>query len=895
MVQYRYSVRFVQWKAFLGILLFAGYFSIHAQEDYKVYGEKNGYDPQLLETHLNLSKSRLLLDLNGEWSLTINGRERKIIVPSCYDYVGKAVYKRTFIPGIEFKDKHFRLGSFGINFRADIRINGEFVTNANNSYSRLETDLREDLIRIGETNTIEITVDTELNPLTSYPRFTNSLQPKMYGGIFREIFLEALPKVAIEKHSIKYFLSSDLRKCDFVVGLNFRNYEYKLRVQDSLTPNKFKEPLRYIVECFDESDSPEPLFTNRFKKYKSTWDVPKIKEQNPEDTVMVTHFSEREIRFSIDKPSFWSPITPGRYRVVLTLMHKDEIIDQVVLPVGIAQVDVHDQYVFLNSQPVTIRGVEYYEDFPGSGHSMPYPVMEEDVLRIKRLGANTVYFRHHPPHPYFIELCNRYGLMLFYEIPTQNFTGRVMGSLAYVEDIKKYVRNLINSDKLNPSIVSWGLSFNSDNDEESSRIYFSNLITLVKNIDSRPVFATTVFTGNDAYMDGVDIMALDLRNTNLLAMTGLVNRALSKWPGRAVLALYGPQIFTNNQNGYSDPTSTKFQAKFLMDTYRKITDWKISGGIIRAYNDYRTSRHYLYSNPNSDGEVFTVGLMTYDRKERFAFEVAKALYSEDKIEPIAIGANERSNPKTYPIVGLILIVVFVSFYRQSGKFQNSVFRATTKVRSFFEDIRENRVITIWPALIAGFLSSLTYASLLSMVFFELRRSQIFDEFLGQWIVSNNIKTWMDHLAWSPESFIFQFALIFFLMFGVLSIFLFVLSHVFRHTVSYPQALIAAMWSAAHYLYLIPVVILFHRLLAIEFFLNLAAWISGLMVIWHAVRVMRIAKYIYGASLIRTTFVFGVLILSVTIWFSTYYSSKHDAFETTGYWKKIYTIKNYSAE
>ncbi len=371
---------------------------LFAQDDYHVFGEKNGYDPQLLENYLGLSKSRLLFDLNGEWSMTVDGRERKVIVPSCYDYEGKVVYKRTFVPGEEFKDKHFRLVSFGINFRADIRINGEFVTNANNSYTRLETDLREDLIRIGQTNTIEITVDSDLNPLTSYPRHTNTLQPKMYGGIFREIFLVAIPKTAIEKFNIKYFLSSDLRKCDFSVGMNFRNYEYKLRVQDTNFVHQYKEPLRYIVECFDETDSPEPLFTNRFKKYKNTWEIPKIREQNLEDTVIVTHFSSRELRFSIDKPIFWSPITPGRYRIILTLMHRDQIVDQIIVPVGISQVDVHDQFLFLNSQPVTIRGVEYYEDFPGSGHTIPYPVMEEDVLRIKRLGANAVYFRHHPPH-----------------------------------------------------------------------------------------------------------------------------------------------------------------------------------------------------------------------------------------------------------------------------------------------------------------------------------------------------------------------------------------------------------------------------------------------------------------------------------------------------------------
>lgn len=869
--------------------------SARAVDEFKVYGDKSGYDEQLLRNYLSLSENRHVFDLAGEWTITYENFQTKISVPSNYDYEGKVVYRRSFVPGPEFENLHFRLVSFGINFAAEIRINGEFVANHNGGYLRREIDLSDGLIKVGETNTIEITVNSAINAHNSIPRRSSLLQPKTYGGIFREIFLLATPKLTIDKWSVRYTISNDLRKCDFTIGLDLRNYDFGYQQKDTSAGASILEKtseVRYVIEMFNEDD-PEPVYTNRYKRYRNVWEIPKIKELNPDGRIVLNRFANLETNFTLEKPIFWNAESPYRYRIVFSLIQADTLVDQTQTYVGLSKVSVQDNVILINSQPLTLRGVEYYEDYPDEGNSLSFAVMELDVLRIKKMGANVVYFKHHPPHPYFLELCNRYGLFILYEAPAFGFTPNVLRDNAYAEELKPYYRTMIENDRLNPCILAWGLGSAHDHNSKDMNAYLNQMSQLIRSLDDRPTFCTSIFGMQDVYLDQVDIINLSLRSNDFLEANIFATKSLSRWPNRAVICTYGVQIFPNNQNGYSDPTSTKFQAKYLIDIYKKLSEWKVAGGIIRSYNDYVTNRTYGFAYPLYDQDIYTSGLVTYQRKERFAYDFAKALYSNDKIESIPIGSFENPFPKTFPVVGLLLVLVFVTFYRQSGKFNNSVFRSITKVLTFYTDVRENRVIAIWPALIVAFLSSLSMASMMSLIFFELRRNQLFDQFVANVLVDNGFKAWIDNIAWSPEIFITSFTALFFLFFIVTGLLIKLFTYVFRVQVYFQQTFLAGLWSSSHYLFLMPCVILFQRLMRIDFFMTLAVIICVIMAAWHVIRIFRILKIIYNVSWNKILIIFGGLLIAIIAIISIRYSRNHDMFNLMEYSEKIYQSRNYS--
>lgn len=871
-------------------------FLLKAAGDITIYGDKNGYDGEVLKSYLMLTAKRQVLDLAGEWMITAEGISRKIQVPSCYDYSGIVIYKRTFIPDETFREKHFRLVCFGINYRCDIRINGEFIGNYDFGYGHIEEDIPEGLIQAGQANTIEIIVDSRVCGRNSIPTIGSVLQPKPYGGIAREIFLLALPKICIEKYAVDYQVSRDLRRCEFTLNMNFRDYGYRFELRDTLHSTlEERKPVRYLVEVFSE-DEPEPVFTNRYKKYRSVWEIPKIRERNEENVLLMSNQSAVETRFTLEKPVFWNYSSPYRYRMVLSLMVADTLADQIQMPVGISQVQVVDKKIIFNSQSLGINGVEYYEDYFNQGNTLSYAVMEQDARKIKELGANAVYFKNHPPHPYFLELCNRYGLLVFYQIPVHYQTGDMLYREGYIEDVRNYYRNLIQRYRMNPCIAAWGIGDGLDFGDARANDYLSAIVPMIRYEDRRPVFATSYFgVTQDAFLQNVDIINLDIRNHVLNDINSFLSKQIARKDNNVLLLSYGQHIFSNNQNGYSDRTSTKFQAKFIADMFKRIQEMRITGGFIRSYNDFTVNRSYIYANPNADPTIYTTGLVTDKRKERYAYGIVKSIYTGDKYEPIPVGTAETVYPKTYPVVGLLLVIVFIVFYRKSEKFGGSIFRSITKVSNFFADVRENRVIAVWPSVVIVLLSSVTWSTMLSIIFFELRRNQILDETIALLIVSPAVKSWLDALTWQPELFVLGMSAfiggLHFLAAALIKLF----ARFFKSSLSFQQALIAGFWSGSHHLLLIPCVILFQRLVNSDFFLVLAIIAVLAMTVWHLVRLLRIFKILYDASWFKTSLVFGGLLFLTLLFGSLHYASRYHGFDMMSLVYKMYASGNYLNE
>lgn len=862
-------------------------------EEFSFYGHQQGYDEEVLKEHLMLSRKRQILDLAGDWTVTIEGQTKTVRVPSCYDYYGTAVFKRTFIPGEEFRNKHFKLVAFGINYFSTIRINNEFIINVLHGYAPVEEDLSESLIRIGEPNTIEITVDSRVCGRPSIPTVTSILQPKPYGGILREIFLLATPKTAIEKYAVDYAVSHDLKKCEFVVQMGFRDYSYQYNLRDTARFGKHgddKRPIRYLIELYNEDD-PDPVYTNKYKKYRTVWETPKVKELNEDNVLLMGNMSAVETRFQIDKPIFWNPGSAYRYRMVLSLIAGDTLADQVQFMIGILKREISDKKIVINSQSVNLNGVVYYEDRFGFGGALNYAGMEQDIIKIRELGANAIYFANHPPHPYFVDLCDRYGFLLLYPFPLNYIPPAVAGVKGFVEDTKNYVRAITARNRTHPSILAWGIAASTDFSNEEIRELYQSLLQALKSTDRRPVFAVSVFgSSNDAVLENADIVVLNMQNNDFASINNFLQKNSFKNP--VPLLIYGSHIFSNNQNGYSDPSSVKYQAKLIIDIFKRLQELKLAGGFIHSFNDFTVNRSYTYSNPNADRSVYTSGLLTDKRKERLAFQITKALFTGDKYDPLPVGSLEIVYPKTYPIVGLILVVIFVVFYRRSEKFGGQVFRSITKLNNFFDDVRENRVITIWPALLTGLLSSVALATMMSVVAFELRRNQIFDELTAVYFIIPSLKKWIDGLVWQPEIFVLMISLVLMIKWILLTLLIYLFNLAFRAGLSYPQSFIAGFWSTSHYMVLIPFMIILQRLMSVSFCMFLGITLIGATVLWHGVRLLKIFKIVYNTNWYRVSLVFGSLLMFLIIILAGYWQSEYYAFDVLSYIRQLYHSGNY---
>ena len=79
---------------------------------------------------------------------------------------------------------------------------------------------------------------------------------------------------------------------------------------------------------------------------------------------------------------------------------------------------------------------------------------DEDMALIRELGANAVRLAHYQHSQYFYDLCDRYGLVVWAEIPVVNSAGAGL----FVDNAKQQLSELIRQSGNHPSIVTWSVA-----------------------------------------------------------------------------------------------------------------------------------------------------------------------------------------------------------------------------------------------------------------------------------------------------------------------------------------------------------------------------------------------------------------------------------------------------
>ena len=179
------------------------------------------------------------------------------------------------------------------------------------------------------------------------------------------------------------------------------------------------------------------------------------------------------ICFPLSDVCCWTPETPYRYRLVLTLADAGgNDVDIEACYTGFKLVEIKDGVVYLNGRRLIIRGVNRHEHFPG-GRAVPVSHMREEIRQMKRMHINSVRTSHYPNSPEWYELCDELGILVVCECNIE--THGVMGALskdaymanAYLERAKRMLHNYKN----HVCIYSWSLGNESGSGANHAAMY----------------------------------------------------------------------------------------------------------------------------------------------------------------------------------------------------------------------------------------------------------------------------------------------------------------------------------------------------------------------------------------------------------------------------------------
>ena len=159
---------------------------------------------------------------------------------------------------------------------------------------------------------------------------------------------------------------------------------------------------------------------------------------------------EGSLRLFIDHVHLWD----GKNDPYLYELDAQVGEDQVSTRFGVRECHVDPSRGFiLNGREYPLIGVSMHQDRQGVGCAVSKAMHEEDFSFVLEMGANTIRLAHYQHDPYVYELADRYGLILWAEIP---YISEHMEEAK--ENTKSQLTELILQNFNHPSVFTWGLS-----------------------------------------------------------------------------------------------------------------------------------------------------------------------------------------------------------------------------------------------------------------------------------------------------------------------------------------------------------------------------------------------------------------------------------------------------
>ena len=129
----------------------------------------------------------------------------------------------------------------------------------------------------------------------------------------------------------------------------------------------------------------------------------------------------------------WSAEHPNLYTLVLELKNPDgEVSELTGCMVGYRTSEIKDGRFCINGVPVLVKGTNRHEHSQ-LGRTVSKELMEEDIKLMKQHNINTVRNSHYPTHPYWYQLCDRYGLYMIDEANVESH-GMGFGAASLAKD-----------------------------------------------------------------------------------------------------------------------------------------------------------------------------------------------------------------------------------------------------------------------------------------------------------------------------------------------------------------------------------------------------------------------------------------------------------------------------
>ena len=176
--------------------------------------------------------------------------------------------------------------------------------------------------------------------------------------------------------------------------------------------------------------------------------------------------AEGSTEFELDVPDArpWDCDSPTLYTCEAELLDESgAVIDRVRETFGFRTAEFRADGFYLNGKKIFLRGLNRHQCYPTIGYAAPEHLQREDARILRHeLSCNAVRTSHYPQSQYFIDECDRQGLLVFTEIPGWQH----IGDEKWKDQACENVREMVLQYRNHPSVILWGVRINESLDDD---------------------------------------------------------------------------------------------------------------------------------------------------------------------------------------------------------------------------------------------------------------------------------------------------------------------------------------------------------------------------------------------------------------------------------------------
>jgi hypothetical protein len=333
----------------------------------------------------------------------------------------KGIYRHTFIVPDSWKGRKINIVFEGSMTDTEVKVNGKLAGGIHQgSFYRFKYDIT-DKIQFGKENKLEITV-SKMSADASVNNAERLADYWIFGGIFRPVYLEAVPQAHIEWTAI-----------------------------DAKADGKFSTNIHF--EGMQQAS--EVLVEIRGNDNKTLGSA----------TVAVAAGDTlKQAKISIKKPAQWTAETPNLYTAYYTLKQADKVVYTTKEKFGFRTIEIRQgDGIYVNGVKIKMKGVNRHVWWPETGRTINAKIDLADVQIIKGMNMNAVRCSHYPPDKAFLQYCDSLGLYVLDELAGWQKAYSTKAG-------RPLVKEMVIRDCNHPSIIIWsngnegGHNFDLDDD-----------------------------------------------------------------------------------------------------------------------------------------------------------------------------------------------------------------------------------------------------------------------------------------------------------------------------------------------------------------------------------------------------------------------------------------------